>query len=449
MIRYRGILALLIVILALPLWGKQYFLSPEGNDRNPGTLQKPWKSLAKAGSRLKPGDQLAILDGTYTETLSLRIPFAPSSRGQQPVYIFAVHPGKVILRPPAGAPAIRMDQVWFAEISGLRLSGEDGGTGMVCRDSERLVFRYMDMCAPGEMDDIHTAIFLHCQLSNSGKNTSRWQIRNCSDLLWKNCTFSGKDHSIVFSGKGSGNTFHLCLFENGTSGPELQSGPVELFLHQCSWTKAHPHSSLWKSPFVLFRRNILFSGGFPAKPEIIQARSTHNTIFGKRPQKMPENSVNDLFLTNKKNLRWGLHTLRLNLTHSAVDTGKAITHVRGNVSGSNVLPVNNAGFFIPQGLTRLQIPDTIWIGDSRLPARIIRVEPEKNLLYLDRAVEAENNMPILFPAHGTAPDPGCNELGMEYFQTAPGCRTNLPRQNSFRSIDTVANDIFIRPEKKH
>ena len=164
---------------------------------------------------------------------------------------------------------------------------------------------------------------------------------------------------------------------------------------------------------------------------------------------MPENSVNDLFLTNKKNLRWGLHTLRLNLTHSAVDTGKAITHVRGNVSGSNVLPVNNAGFFIPQGLTRLQIPDTIWIGDSRLPARVVRVEPEKNLLYLDRAVEAENNMPILFPAHGTAPDPGCNELGLDYFQTAPGCRTNLPRQTPFRSIDTVANDIFIRPEKKH
>lgn len=45
-----------------------YFMSPSGNDSNPGTLSKPWKTLdrlQKAQSTLKPGDIVFFRGGNY------------------------------------------------------------------------------------------------------------------------------------------------------------------------------------------------------------------------------------------------------------------------------------------------------------------------------------------------------------------------------------------------
>ncbi len=38
-----------------------YYVSPEGNDSNPGTRNKPWKSISYAVTHLSPGDTLVIL----------------------------------------------------------------------------------------------------------------------------------------------------------------------------------------------------------------------------------------------------------------------------------------------------------------------------------------------------------------------------------------------------
>ncbi len=51
---------------ATPITGiKVYYVSSTGNDSNPGTLAQPWKSPGYASRRLKPGDTLIILGGTY------------------------------------------------------------------------------------------------------------------------------------------------------------------------------------------------------------------------------------------------------------------------------------------------------------------------------------------------------------------------------------------------
>lgn len=49
-----------------PLSGENiYYVSPSGSDTNPGTYNKPWRNPGFASRRLKPGDTLVILDGTY------------------------------------------------------------------------------------------------------------------------------------------------------------------------------------------------------------------------------------------------------------------------------------------------------------------------------------------------------------------------------------------------
>lgn len=45
--------------------GKVYYVSPKGNNSNPGTLDKPWATPGYGSRQLKPGDTLIILGGRY------------------------------------------------------------------------------------------------------------------------------------------------------------------------------------------------------------------------------------------------------------------------------------------------------------------------------------------------------------------------------------------------
>lgn len=45
----------------------QYYVSPSGNDNNPGTRDRPFKSIAYAVTRLQPGDTLVILASNINE----------------------------------------------------------------------------------------------------------------------------------------------------------------------------------------------------------------------------------------------------------------------------------------------------------------------------------------------------------------------------------------------
>ena len=55
--------SLLFLLLSLPSSAAQYFVSPSGEDENPGTREQPWKTIAKANEMLQPGDTVTFLDG--------------------------------------------------------------------------------------------------------------------------------------------------------------------------------------------------------------------------------------------------------------------------------------------------------------------------------------------------------------------------------------------------
>ena len=56
------------VYLPLIQNGKQgYYVSPSGNDSNPGTFSLPWKTINKAARSVIPGDIVYIRGGTYYE----------------------------------------------------------------------------------------------------------------------------------------------------------------------------------------------------------------------------------------------------------------------------------------------------------------------------------------------------------------------------------------------
>lgn len=57
------------LLLVLNASAAEYFVSPAGNDSNPGTQAQPFASLAKAAGVVQPGDTCWLREGTYRETL--------------------------------------------------------------------------------------------------------------------------------------------------------------------------------------------------------------------------------------------------------------------------------------------------------------------------------------------------------------------------------------------
>ena len=62
---------LLLFLLVSPAWSATYYISPTGNNSNPGTSQaSPWRTFTVAVSRMVCGDTLLLLNGTYTRSTS-------------------------------------------------------------------------------------------------------------------------------------------------------------------------------------------------------------------------------------------------------------------------------------------------------------------------------------------------------------------------------------------
>lgn len=74
------------------------YVSNTGNDADPGTLMKPWKTLSQAAKSVKPGDQVMVQSGVYNETVTMQV----SGTKALPIKFKAV--GNVTL---SGAPTIK------------------------------------------------------------------------------------------------------------------------------------------------------------------------------------------------------------------------------------------------------------------------------------------------------------------------------------------------------
>ena len=61
-----------IILLSLSAYASDYYVSTNGSNTNPGTLQSPFKNIQKALDSVKPGDTISIRGGTYKEKLTVK-----------------------------------------------------------------------------------------------------------------------------------------------------------------------------------------------------------------------------------------------------------------------------------------------------------------------------------------------------------------------------------------
>ena len=114
------------------------FVSTSGNDTNPGTVNAPWRTIAYALSRLRPGNTLYVHGGFYLERVKLAV---TAGRPRAPI----------VVRPFGNERPLIVGQLWLGEASYWTISGINvawsaidpdepmvrmfGGTHWVYRDS--------------------------------------------------------------------------------------------------------------------------------------------------------------------------------------------------------------------------------------------------------------------------------------------------------------------------
>jgi hypothetical protein len=58
---------------SLQVEGVVYYVSTDGNDQNPGTIDRPWKSIQHAAEVLEPGESVYVRGGVYNEMVFVEV----------------------------------------------------------------------------------------------------------------------------------------------------------------------------------------------------------------------------------------------------------------------------------------------------------------------------------------------------------------------------------------
>ncbi len=89
----RFLASILVSFLIAPpaLSAATYYVSPDGDDADPGTKEKPWRTIQKAADAIMPGDTCFIHEGVYRETVAAKRSGEPG----KPIRFLAV-PGDVV-----------------------------------------------------------------------------------------------------------------------------------------------------------------------------------------------------------------------------------------------------------------------------------------------------------------------------------------------------------------
>jgi hypothetical protein len=206
--------------------GEVYFVAPDGNDMNPGTLEQPFATIVKAHSLVAAGDTIFVRGGVFS--LAARINLNKSGKADTLIHLFA-YPGE---RPildfsqmleGSSNQGIRL-QGWYWHIRGLDIKGA-GDNGMQINNGS---YNIIEFCAFYENRD--TGLQLD-------QGASYNQIINCDSYNNADSNHGNADGFAPKLNVGTGNYFYGCRAWNnsddGFDGYMRGADNVETTLENC------------------------------------------------------------------------------------------------------------------------------------------------------------------------------------------------------------------------
>lgn len=122
---FIAVLIILVVSLsaeapAIVAVSDSYFISPDGSDSNPGTEEKPWKTIQKAAEFAAPGSTVYIKAGTYYERVNIKVSGASA---EEPLVFRNYNNDKVVIDGSEFSAETQEDIIHIGNQSYITLTG--------------------------------------------------------------------------------------------------------------------------------------------------------------------------------------------------------------------------------------------------------------------------------------------------------------------------------------
>lgn len=118
--------------------GRDVYLSPDGDDANPGSIDRPWRTLDQVNKEAQPGDTFHLLPGQYAGPLSP----VRSGEPDRPIVFRAVqrHLAELVLESGRG-PVVVLEGRKHITLDGLHVNGQEKTTWFRIDNSEAITIR--------------------------------------------------------------------------------------------------------------------------------------------------------------------------------------------------------------------------------------------------------------------------------------------------------------------
>ena len=246
----------ILVAAAVCARAETWYVAPNGDDANPGTIEKPFKSPVKAAARLHPGDTLVLRTGEYRCNTDRVVGLGPSRSGEEGKPItFRTHANEHVKIDCAGSDWGFTPNGWswividgFEIVNsshyGMKISKGHGGE----RYSDHAVVRNCEIHhTAGEcifaLNATHLTIE-NCHTHHSGRSHGIYINKGCHNVLIRNVT----------SEDNRGNS----AIRINASGGGTRDGVIE----RCLMRGCALASSFLGAIDCTYRDNILFNNGF-------------------------------------------------------------------------------------------------------------------------------------------------------------------------------------------
>lgn len=208
------LMSLAVLLTCIPTFGQvysgDYFVSPEGSDNNPGTMEQPFKTIQKAADVVQPGDTVYIRGGTYHELTVIG-----TSGTENATITFQAYNDEVPVidgmntipeGPEPSARYIPMISVKadYIEINGLTVT-RSRGRGVTALESRNVVFSNLNVNniwnAGLQFDTCSDSLIENCSVwecSQENNYVNRDGSNHPSIVMIKDCTNSIVKNSRIY-----------------------------------------------------------------------------------------------------------------------------------------------------------------------------------------------------------------------------------------------------------
>jgi parallel beta-helix repeat protein len=387
-----------------------FYVAINGNDLNPGTETKPWRTIQKAADTLMPGDTVLIRQGVYGEKVT------PARSGTEGDYITYRNYGSEQVAIDAqknGKDAcIRVDGKKYLRFIGLRLTGASGTSGLragfyasdrsenlvlenITADKNRFGILIHGKYAPVSQvtirnctvtDNTSYGIFLYRRIyetvvgpknhvfSNAGEKYA-FGIEIGTDYPGKKIDGARNivvlDNEIDHNGMQGIRTWNALnvliknnyLHHNGATGIQVEDGSenivVEDNLSEYNAQTYEYEAGIW----VDSTRNAVVSRNFLRGNKIgLMVTDSSRVIL--RNNVIVENNRGVPHLTNAMGLNLDNNAFNVTVVHNTLHRNGAAESSRGGISISPFRPPVGAVFLKNNILSETTAPHDLWIGSK-------------------------------------------------------------------------------------